>query len=351
MIWLGCTCRGIFVDDMSGILDNKTRVIDTVITTEGRRQLAEGGIDIQYVSFTDGTAFYSKSSEGGAEDATKRIYLEACQLPQDDITFRADDDGNLHPFRNGDGVPIAGGRILSYSFEALTASVIAGSGAQGVVPLNGDAFLEKAETLLAASIDNFKKMYLIASKDKVFEDDGFSMGPDKVTYTITNDRPLGSQDQHTAHVNSLDSVFSDPRFTHKRNFKYLPPVNKFTDKSLDRGDHRHMQKHFMGWYHPWGRTHMSGLSHRQIMAELNHFKMLGFCQTVSFDPTSRENKLVGQFFERSFNSLRKLDVIDYGVHQTGNANAPVAHIFFVGKVEVDEKGTDTFIHIFTLVFE
>ena len=39
---------------MSGILDNKSRVLDTVITTEGRRQLAEGGVDIQYVTFTDG---------------------------------------------------------------------------------------------------------------------------------------------------------------------------------------------------------------------------------------------------------------------------------------------------------
>jgi len=72
---------------------------------------------------------------------------------------------------------------------------------------------------------------------------------------------------------------------------------------------------------------------------------------INFDPTSMENHIVGQFFEKNNDTLRKMDVIDYGVHQTRDPNAPTAHIFFVGKVEVDEKGTDTFIHIFTLIFE
>jgi len=303
------------------------------------------------VSFTDGTAFYEAGTGGGATDATKRIYLEACQLPQDDITFRADDDGNVQPFRNVDGIPIAGGRILAYSFEPLTSSVVTGRGSQSVSALHGDAFASKAETLLGSSIDNFRKMYLIATKDKIFEDDGFGIGPDEVTFTVTNERPISNPDQHVAHINALDSIFSDPRFSHKRNFQYLPPVNKFNDESVDRGDYRQLQQHYLGMYQPWGRTHIHGLTYAQIMSELNHYRSLGYERIINFDPTSRENRLLGQFFERSFNTLRKLDVIDHGVHPTGNPNAPVSHIFFVGKVEVDERGTDTFLHLFTLVFE
>jgi hypothetical protein len=336
---------------MSGILDSKSRVIDTVITTEGRRQLAMGGIDIQYVSFTDGATFYKADVASGSQDATQRIYLEACQLPQDDIVFRADDDGNLHPFRNTDGVPIAAGRILNYSFTPLTSTIIEGHGGQVVTALQGDEFVEKAETVLASAAQNFRNMYLIATEDKIFEDKDFAAGPDQVTCTITGDRPISDPNKYTTHVSSLDSIFSDPRFSTHPNFKYLPPINKTNDKSLDKSDYRATRPYHMACFTPWGRTHLFGLTYNQVMSELQYYKSLGYEQVIHFDPTSRDNHLVGQFFERSFNTLRKLDVIDCGIFQTGNRNAPVAHIFFVGKVIVDDKGTDTFLHLFTLVFE
>jgi hypothetical protein len=177
------------------------------------------------------------------------------------------------------------------------------------------------------------------------------MGPNNVTFTVTSDRPISNPKQYTTHLSALDSVFSDPRFSNQPNFKYLPPSNKGAPASIDRGDPRAMQPFHIASYGPWGRTHVFGLTYAQTMSELQYFKNLGFEQDVSFDPTSRDNKLVGQFFEKSSSTLRKLDVIDYGIHRTGNSANPVAHIFFIGKLEVDEKGTDTFLHLFTLVFE
>jgi hypothetical protein len=78
---------------------------------------------------------------------------------------------------------------------------------------------------------------------------------------------------------------------------------------------------------------------------------LGYSTTIRFDPTSTDNNLVGQFFEISNDKLKKLDIVDYGRLMTGDPSSPVAHVFFVGKTIVDEKGTDTFLHLFTLVFE
>lgn len=335
---------------MSGILDSKSRVLDTVITTEGRRQLALGGIDIQYVTFTDGGAFYKADIASGSQDATKRLYFESCQLPQDDITFQADDDGNLTTFRNSDGVQVSGGRIIDYTFQGTSSSFITGS-TQGSTTLTGDQFTDHVNTLLASSTDNFQKMYLIATKDKIFEDDGFALGPNAINYVITNDRPINNQAQQVAHINSIDSIFADPRFSHMPNFKYLPPVNKITDSSVDRGDVGSTQPFFLGYYTPWGRSQVNRLSYKQVMTELQYYADLGYMRTINIDPTSRDNRLVGQFFEKTFNTVKKLDVIDFGTHQTGNSAAPVAQIFFVGKVEVDDKGTDTFLHLFTLVFE
>lgn len=347
---------------MSGILDSKTRVIDTVITAEGRRQLARGGIDIQYVTFTDAATFYRADVLSGSQDATQRIYLEACQQPQDEITFRADDDGSVSPFQNGAGVNVAAGRILEYSFAPLTRSMVA-SPSETAVPLRGDRFASQAEALLTSATDNFKKLYLIATQDRVFDDDKFAAGPSDITYTIHDEKPLHDPATHVTHITSRDSVHSDPRFSDKPNFRYMPPVNKVTDLALNRptdtsvalkldlSDFRTLKNFHLAFFKPLGRTQLFKLLYPHVMHELRRYHDQGYSHVISFDPTSSDNQLVGQFFERTGNVLRKLDVIDHGHHNTGNPRAPLARIFFVGKVVVDEKGTDTFVHLFTLVFE
>lgn len=323
---------------MSGILDNKSRIIDTIITAEGRRQLAMGGVDVQYVTFTDGVAFYRPDVNSGSQDVTRRLYLEACQLPQDNITFRADADGNLEPFQNSSGVNLSSGRILEYSLVEQGSS----SWTQSVESLHGDEFIERSGQLFDSAVDNFRKMYLIASKDTIFDEDRFAVAPDDVTFTITDDRPLKSTEQHAAHLTSMDSVHTDPRFSDRVNFRFLPPINR-----RDNG----LASKPLGSFKPLGRTQSSRLSWRQLAHELRYYGDQGYSRVITFDPTSSDNQLVGQFFERTDNVLRKLDVIDHGTHPTGDSSSPVVRVFFVGKIEVDEKGTDTFIHIFTLVFE
>lgn len=87
---------------MSGILDSKSRIIDAILTSEGRRQIAEDTFNVSYVSFTDADVVYEVDKEVGHVDPTSRIYFEACNLPQDQITFEANDEGKLVPFRNRD---------------------------------------------------------------------------------------------------------------------------------------------------------------------------------------------------------------------------------------------------------
>lgn len=85
---------------MSGILDNKSRIIDAILTIEGRRQMAEGTFEVSYATFTDSGVCYMPDIENGHEDPTNKIYFEATNLPQDQITFEANDEGKLVPFRS-----------------------------------------------------------------------------------------------------------------------------------------------------------------------------------------------------------------------------------------------------------
>ena len=98
---------------MAGILDNKKRIMDTIVTQEGRRQLSSGNFKIKYASFTDGNVFYEEDLLSGTTDATLRIPFEVVNKFQDNIVFETDDSGNLLSFQ-GNGVELnADGSIVS----------------------------------------------------------------------------------------------------------------------------------------------------------------------------------------------------------------------------------------------
>lgn len=118
---------------MSGILDNRSRIIDAIITAEGRRQLAEGTFRVSYVTFSDAEVVYEPDAVDGHVDPTGKFYLEACNLPQDQIVFEADDEGKINGFRLQDiklnlsgngGIPASqaegtfrNGRLTAYQYH------------------------------------------------------------------------------------------------------------------------------------------------------------------------------------------------------------------------------------------
>ena len=79
---------------MAGILDSKTRILDFVLTDEGRRQVAKQKLNMSFASFTDGSTFYESDIASGSSDATVRLYLESLSsIRKDQISVITDDDG------------------------------------------------------------------------------------------------------------------------------------------------------------------------------------------------------------------------------------------------------------------
>jgi len=285
--------------------------------------MASGDFDIKFFSFTDSDAYYKGDVASGSADASARIYLEAISnLPQDMITFEADDSGLLKPFRSTLGVESVAGKILSSSTDFATV-------------VTGSAFASMSGLLMSGSLQNLKNLQMIStidrSKDNI--DNILIVGPDKLTFQMTNKSPIPENETKKASIDEIESLFYDKRLSRIPNFKFMPPVNK-SGSSRSRSQIGDFDNLSQGEILSFSQLEMdlSGRDSRQ----------------VSFSRTSPENNLSIQFFDQRYDSLLKLDAIDFGEFLDDNI---IKRVFFVGKVFVDSFGSHTFVNLFTLIFE
>jgi len=347
---------------MSGLLDNKSRIIDAILTYEGRRQMAENTFVVKYASFSDSHVVYLRDDEEGHYDPTKRIYLEAFNTPYDQIVFEADDSGNLVPFRQHNNIDFnssmgastgsatwlsfINGKIKSKLQLLSTSSNVTGSFSEEAI--FGSDFASQIQGILDSSSDNFSQLRIIGSTDSFFEDQNFALSSNEIEFNIPNNSETLQMIVPTS-VNTIDALFSDEKLRNVVNFKYLPPIKK-AGFNIDKTNLNEIKNNnlLLGNYPPWGP--IEKLNYSDIIEELKNYESTS--KTIIFDPTSRDNEIIAQFFEISQNEAKKLDVIEYGKinNNSSNSRSATDHVFFIGKVVVDDNGSNCFVHLFTIVF-
>lgn len=341
---------------MSGLLDPKTRVIDAILTQEGRRKLSEGDFSISFASFSDKFIVYQPDLVEGHVDPTSKVYLEAFNAPYDQITFEANDSGQLVPFKDQssfDQTQLSGTVSWLSFYNGKIASKVQTFSLSSTVTssyefTSGSNFSSQIEGLLTSSFTNFNNLSILGTKDTILEDQEFAINTPEIKFKIfPNSETI--QMVPPTNVNTVDSLFSDEKLRNVDNFLYLPPIKKST-ANIDKSNIENVKKLnlLLGNYPAWGPTEK--LTFADIKKELTKYEPSS--RTIYFDPTSRDNQITSQFFEILDGEVKKLDVIDYG-KVNDNSNNPIAntnHVFFVGKVINDDTGSDSFIHLFTLVF-
>jgi hypothetical protein len=122
---------------MAGLLDPKSRVLDTIITPEGRRQMLEGGINIKYATVSDIGYSYDFNSKDQYITSSIPFGIEAFQTTND-LIFPITDTS---------------GKIFEYSSNSLLLS------AGGLLYLSGskNSSEPSVETISAAVLDSLKK--------------------------------------------------------------------------------------------------------------------------------------------------------------------------------------------------
>ncbi len=299
--------------------------MDTIVTSEGRKYIAAGKFEAAFYSFSDAGAFYNCNDilpTTSSMDLGGIPVLEASNLPQDMITFEADDSGKLVAFR-GSNIRVQGGNILT------------GSSISTLSPTFDSDFASLADDLLLGSINNFQNQYILTSPDVLDEETlSFNISRSDMSFDINDNKPIPTTSIQKASLDYIESLFMDKRLSHVPNFNYLPPVNKprvGTSQGLPLGNFQNIgQRPIYDW--------------NDLNKEIKDLEQRGYIQDISFLETSRENNLFCQMFEVDSATIHKLDVIDFGELQD-------KHVWFIGKVRSDSYNSDIFINMFTLIMD
>jgi hypothetical protein len=315
---------------MAGILDTKKRIMDTIVTQEGRRQLSSGNFKIKYASFTDGNVFYEEDLVEGTTDATLRIPFEVVNKFQDNIIFETDDSGNLLHF-SGKGIELN----IDGSIAIEDSDLDDPSSIRRIVSSSA-AFSSAAEGLTTASFDSFEDQNFITTnsdKDRIpFSANGTS---DSFNYTINSSLDNSLMEEKS--LNSLPSFIQDKHFSNILNFKFLPPINA-NDKT-DNGTYKNFKKtneyNKLAVLLDYRYKYKPGISYKPRQSIIR--KLTG----------NNTEKILLQIFETNTDTKKiiKLDMIDHG---RIDANGIVRRIIFVGKVMIDSFDQPTFVKMFTI---
>lgn len=288
-----------------GILDSKTRVIDLILTNEGKRQLVNGQMITEYVSFSDSSISYDN------EDLEKLI-LEANNLPQDEITPEADANELIRKILTPNF------KIINGNIFDLKSNTISGS---NEFFISGSISNEFFDEIAKSSFENFNKLQIINSYDS-FEDIN-NISTDKLNdkFTIRNDDNFIGK----LNINNMDSIFLDPDASTSLNYLYLPPIDNNENPIFDYGFKKNTNK---------------------ILTNDDLLKRLDTRKKITFNIESLEKAFI-QIYQNIPNStkLKKLDIIKYG-----NIN-DLGVVYFVGRLLVDDTGNSTFYRMFTLVLK
>ena len=80
---------------MSGVLDNKKRVLDVILTELGRDQMNRGEFDVSFVTFSDKGCQYIDDGAGVASSILDNVYFETYSSPADEIIPEIDNEGDF----------------------------------------------------------------------------------------------------------------------------------------------------------------------------------------------------------------------------------------------------------------
>ena len=313
---------------MAGILDKKTRFMDTFLTQTGREQMAKGELNFAFAIFSDYATFYESSLEDPnvAEDAINRVFFEAANRPQDLVIPEFDADGQIT-------FPAGEFDLVNGELKVLT-----GSTAES---LTGENLVISASAAISDCIESFAAMQPLRSEEALSNTSGFRLSQNTGEFLVTTNLPISPGVPTQISLSNIESLWQDKKLTHVPNYQFKPPVNRISGKQL---------KTYPKLQQPTPMT-FTDLENELGANDPSGETGVGPPISLTFPATSNDNNLVCQVWEVCSGSINKLRMIDFGEFEDGDPYSPGKHVFFVGKLFTDDGGESTFLNLFTVVFD
>lgn len=262
------------------------------------------------------------------------------------VTYAANESVYLDVEQSFIGTKIFASGTLS---SPLTIEEGAIGGKVLVDEIQNASFASQIQGILTSSFDNFVELQTLATINRLFEDQEFLLSSNEISFDLSRVSSKVTKAFMSAppSLNVIDSIFNDDKLSHLENFTYLPPIVKTSDSLVtDKTNVDNLSPYLLGDYPSWGNNEKK-LDYDKISSQLKEFEDASQ-KAISFT-TSLKNNIVGQFFEVANDSVRKLDVVDYGDVLNPRTNT-MNRVFFVGKTFLDNRGTTCFVNMFTLIF-
>ena len=297
---------------MAGILNSKQRIMDVLITNNGRRQIADGSFKVEYASFSDHGVFYRDDGSGTADDAGSRIMFEGYSSNTDTIIPEIN-SLNAISMDTTSGKRIVNGLVV----ETIGAATFL-SGAIDVYSSSNE--------VIQTAIDNLDRLQIIGSHNPRVINEYFKLNKNNISFDKV-EKP--SRD-----INTIPAMWASESTNSQPEFRYMAPT--CTSNGI---------QHVMASY--------TKINYEPIKTFSNlKSKLRQTAQSQSVDIVSSDQitNLLIQCFETGENEIKKLAIVDYGSYFDASGKF-LGSIYHLGKVYRDDENNPKFIRLMSILFE
>ena len=295
---------------MSGVLDNKKRVLDVILTELGRDQMNRGEFEVSFVTFSDKGSQYIDDGTGVASSILDNMYFETYSSPSDEIIPEIDNEGDFILTKKISPTLTVNNGILYELSET------------GYQPV--DAF-KNIKSFTDITTGRWSGLQILRTESSLAD---FDTDRNGFTLEIPNKRS-------PSNVDNLKPILVDPRFAGNVNTMYLPPVSE-TNGILGP----------MRAYNRFGPENtVDNILEKDIKAKSWARNRIQLGTNDTFDSYN----IVAQTYMKRDQSIRKYLVVDGGEY-LDDQGIPSIQIYHLGFIYKDENGTSKFSRGFSIVF-
>ena len=298
---------------MSGVLNNKSRILDVILTNIGRDQMNRGEFEVSFATFSDtGTQYIDNDENPGVmASIDDNLYFETFSCPYDEIVPEIDNVGDFVLTKQ-----------VSPSMTVKDGVLYEKSGSFGEFT-QVDGF-ENIANFTNLTTKRWNGLQLLKTTSSL----------PKLELSRYNAEINIAEDVNPRDVGGLPPILVDPRFSGNVNTMYLPPVVTVAG-----------QETVMRAYNQYSKPY----SRENVMKEIETKSKGKTSFVIGKDDSFQYYNFIAQGFVGINQSVKKFLVVDAGEF-VNRDNVPIMQVYHLGFIFKDGTGTSKFSRGFSIVF-